>query len=171
MRLALISGLLTQSRPIAIVWLVVPIVVPPLDGIHRPLLRSSCWPFSHVRKEVCEFLPPLAHGNTAATVVAIVGKLGIRASLNQVIPCLIFSSTRAPVPLSSAGPTVTCVARCEVVAQGNGRPPAGAEAGPFHMSGPFQSAGPHRCEAPKGLSGDVSVSHGDIAYITGGCNG
>jgi hypothetical protein len=80
---ARICSLRLAISPAAVSWLVVSVVV---DPIEREALRTS----AHVRKKVFECHPPVANCNSASSVVFILTEIWRTAAMLDALPSRIF---------------------------------------------------------------------------------
>src|SRR5579859_11850 len=76
---ALVLALFARGGPTAVAWLVVPVVVDPING---PTSRA----FAHVGEKVLERVPALAHRDPATAVVVVGDVAGISAPIKHVFP-------------------------------------------------------------------------------------
>lgn len=76
-----ICGLLFGKRPLAVAWIVTPVIVLSVHGV------QGAWPRCHVIDEgTYRFPPSNANADPSASVSAIVGSLGIVAALQHALP-------------------------------------------------------------------------------------
>lgn len=149
-----IMGLLKTARPAAICRRVMAINVNSIDCCAREWLRS------HVAKKCHRISAPcIAHGNTATSVILIIGAIGIVAAIDDVLPRAIFAGDLTALGVSVAhvasgngfiveAPTAARMAGCNVVGGHNARSAAGAAAPPIDLDSVAISSR-HDGEAPE----------------------
>lgn len=112
---ATISALFSRSRPSAVLWAIVAVIVNAVYGV------SSAGPFAEIGYEVLEASsPPLAHFDSTTTVSGEGCTIHIFASLNHTRPDRVFSGPRTSVGGSMFFGSCSCPLSLKAPATRNG---------------------------------------------------
>lgn len=149
-RAPLVAGLRCLHRPATVIGAVRAIIVLAVDRMPRR------WPLAHVFQEgVKRQFPFVAHNDSSAAVMRVVGEIGVVAPLAHSVPRSALVQVSAPATSILAAPTRFGVATGEGVGWDNRQGTAFTQTFPQHVAA-IGARWLHRSQAPKRLAGNIS---------------